>query len=106
MNPLRSHVFSSQPLKVKGQGLGLASISLITIRSLMAIMNLIATLWIIYNQSTQPWLYEYQLSRLPHRACYYIQTGHGERGKVGSSKSVAAAAHSASVWCVVLAATN
>jgi len=45
---------------------------------------------------------EYQLSLTLHRACYYIQTGHRERGKVGSSKSVAAAAHSVSVYvCVV-----
>ena len=27
-----------------------------------------------------------------HMACYYMQTGHEERGKVGSSESVAAAA--------------
>ena len=37
-------------------------------------------------------LSEYQLSLLSHRACYYIQTGHSERVKVGS-ESVAAAAH-------------
>ena len=52
---------------------------------MMAIMNLIATLGIIYTSLHNPGLSEYQLSLPPHRACYYIQTGHGERGKVGSS---------------------
>jgi len=45
-------------------------------------------------------LSEYQLSLPPHTACYYIQTGHGERGKVGSSESVAAAVCSGVVCCV------
>jgi len=60
-------------------------------------MNLIATLRIIYASLHNRGLSEYQLSLLWHRACYYIQTGHGKRGKVGSSKSAAAEAHSVSV---------
>ena len=56
---------------------------------LIVIMNLIATLAIIYTG-----LQNHTLSL--HRACYYIQTGHRERGKVESSESVAAA-HSGSV---------
>jgi len=60
-------------------------------------MNLIATLGIIYTSLHSCGLSEYQLSLPPHRACYYIQIGHRERGKVESSESVATVAHSASV---------
>jgi len=56
---------------------------------LIAIMNLIVTLG-IYTSLHNHRLSEYQLSLPPHSACYYIQTGHGESGKVGSSESVAA----------------
>ena len=63
---------------------------------LITIMNLIATLGIIYTSLHNRGLSEYQLSLPPHRACYYIQTGHGDRGKVGSSCS------SSAFWvCVV-----
>jgi len=57
---------------------------------LIAIMNLVAKLEIIY--ATLPnhvGLPEYCLSLLPHGTYYYIQTRHGERGKVGSSESLA-----------------
>ena len=66
---------------------------------LIMIMNLIATPGIISASLHNGGLseYQYQLSLLLHRACYYIQTGHRERGKVESSESVAAAAHSGSV---------
>jgi len=64
---------------------------------LIAIINLIATLGIIVASLHNGGLSEYQLSLPLHRACYYTQTGHGERGKVGSSESVAAAARSKSV---------
>ena len=45
---------------------------------------------VIYTSLHNPGLPGYQLSLPPHTACYYIQTGHGERGKMGSSESVAA----------------
>jgi len=57
-------------------------------------MNLIAMLGIIYTSLHKGGLSEYQLSLPPFTACYYKQTGHGERGKVGSSESIAAAVHS------------
>ena len=71
---------------------------------LIAIIKLTATLGIIYTSLHNHGLSEYQLSPPLHTACYYIQreqTGHGERGKVGSSKSVAAAAHCVCVVCCV-----
>ena len=49
---------------------------------------------------------EYQLSLPLHRACYYIQTRHGEKGKVGSNESVAQQ-HTVGLCSVLgLAATN
>jgi len=64
---------------------------------LIATMNLTATLGIIYASLHDCGLSEYQLSLPLHRACYYVQTGHGKRGKVESSESVAVTAHYASV---------
>ena len=61
---------------------------------LIVIMNLIATLGITYTSLHYDRLSEYQLSLPPHRAYYYIQTGHRERGEVGSSCS-------SSTLCVV-----
>jgi len=51
---------------------------------LIAIVNLIATLRIIYTSLTNHRLSEYRTSQPWHR--HYIQTGHMERGKVGSGK--------------------
>ena len=48
---------------------------------LIAIMDLIATLGIIYASLHNRRLSEYQLSRPLHRACYYIQRGQG-RGEM------------------------
>ena len=64
---------------------------------LIAIINLIAILGIIYASLHNHRLSEYQLSLPLHRACYYIQTGHQEMEKVGSSKSAATAVYSVSV---------
>jgi len=53
----------------------------------------IAKLGIIYaTLYNHAGLSEHQLSLPPHRAYYYIQTRHRERGGVGSSESFAAAA--------------
>ena len=58
---------------------------------LIVILNLKATLGIICTSLHNRRLSDYRLSLPPHTVCYYIQTRHGERGKVGSSESVAAA---------------
>ena len=50
---------------------------------LIAIVKLIATLGIIYASLHNRGLSDYQLSLPPPTVCYYIQTGHGERGRWG-----------------------
>ena len=68
-------------------------------------MQLIARLRIIYaSLQSRVGLFEYQLSLPLHSAYCDIQTRHGERGKVRSSDTFAAAARSGSVLCVALAA--
>ena len=47
------------------------------------IMNLIATLGSFTPVCTTADCLEYQMSLLPHRACCYIQTGHGRGGRWG-----------------------
>jgi len=51
--------------------------------SLITIMNLIATLGIIYASLHNDGLSAYQLSLPPHRTCYCIQTGHGRGERWG-----------------------
>ena len=81
---------------------------------LIAIMNLIAKLRIIYATACHASLCttttECQLSLLPHSAYYYIQTWHGE-GEVGISESVAAAAGALGLckllcWLPLIASRN
>ena len=65
-------------------------------------MNLTGKLEIIYGTLLD---YQYKMSLLPfsspHLADCCIQTEHGERGEMGSSKSVAAAACCGFLWRVV-----
>jgi len=73
-----------------------------TVRShsprLFVIMNLTATLAIIYTSLHNRWLSEYQLSLLLYTACYYIKQdrGRGERWGVVSRLCTLCVC---SVWC-------